>query len=404
KGGVTREPCPRLTHHAAACPFVTSASSSSQANLGMPPLPLACRAIIGSALTGSPVTVLQARHLLISDRWLQDGSPPPAEPPLVPAAPLGPRPEPHGAGAEAVLWRSLIAASSSPATVLMLVACAFACGLAGSRRRAATLAAPAGATKLAEEVRGAAPGGDPRAEGRPDAGAGSADLPEVCPQFMRASGGVRLSVPMPPPDLAAWSCPIDLCALSPSLRVDRSTGPATPLLAASLRWAELGGQLRRVLEVVERGPGGAELVSVDASLEVRLAGGAPFGRLRSVGGRRYVLEQAGSGRGVLCVSTDLGASSLEVGQLPEGLLLATAERSGAAPAPAAASGSAAAASEVAHPAGAGAERAGAGGCGSLEVLAKPGVDAVFVLACALAVLVFAAPRRFHPAVSPAACP
>mmetsp|Transcript_92987 Transcript_92987/g.240255 ORF Transcript_92987/g.240255 Transcript_92987/m.240255 type:complete len:333 (+) Transcript_92987:88-1086(+) len=326
----------------------------------MPPLPLACRQALVAALPAVPLL-----------RW-PELAPKPAEPlgglradGLIP---LQQPPELAATGAYAL---GLFAAAEEARTtsvvleitfcLLILAAVAFMnLGRPGPGVDYHALTVEAKLRRARNETRQKmmASGSE-----SPSSGAG-AQLPAVCPAFLRASAGARISVPVVPQGASTWLADIAVEALAPDQRSDRGTGPTTAMLIAHLRWAPRQDHLAHVVEIEEQCLDGHVLASISSDLEVRLDDGNVFGKLRFMGRRRYVLEAAQDKQALMCFTANREATSLEVGALPQGLLLATAEQN----------------------------RAG----DSMEVLAQPGVDVAFVLACVLAIKHFAPPSVFDP--------
>jgi len=182
-------------------------------------------------------------------------------------------------------------------------------------------------------------------------------LPHVCPPFLKLEPGVTLALPTA--NFGAFTWNVDIATAQPS-----ASSADSPRLSASLRWAKREGRVGRVIEVSALGPNGPEpVVSCSSSLEVELAGGDIYGWLRLVSVGRYVLR-AVDGETVMALSCDHSSRRIEMASLPEGLLVATAERTG-----------------------------GTGGeVESLQVSTRRGADVVFALVCALAVTVFSPPR------------
>jgi len=183
-------------------------------------------------------------------------------------------------------------------------------------------------------------------------------LPHVCPPFLKLEPGVTLALPTAHFGAFTWN--VDIATAQPS-----ASSADSPRLSASLRWAKREGRVGRVIEVSALGPNGPEpVVSCSSSLEVELAGGDIYGWLRLVSVGRYVLR-AVDGETVMALSCDHSSRRIEMASLPEGLLVATAERTG-----------------------------GTGGeVESLQVSTRRGADVVFALVCALAVTVFSPPRK-----------
>jgi len=186
------------------------------------------------------------------------------------------------------------------------------------------------------------------------------NLPGICPPYMKAAQGARLSVALP---ITEQSC--DVLGLGASLAL---RGPPTRLLTANLH---LEGSTR-TLELREQEPGckraegGRILLTITSDLVLwkgRIREGyaareylgtlepAPLGGSES---RRRLLLQRKGAKPDLLVATSSGR--VELGLLPSGRLVAIAA--------------------VGH------------GQTSLSLTVKAGVDAVYALGCLLAVITF----------------
>eukprot|EP00929_Paragymnodinium_shiwhaense_P007175 TRINITY_DN111110_c0_g1_i1.p1 TRINITY_DN111110_c0_g1~~TRINITY_DN111110_c0_g1_i1.p1 ORF type:complete len:507 (-),score=115.46 TRINITY_DN111110_c0_g1_i1:30-1550(-) len=198
-------------------------------------------------------------------------------------------------------------------------------------------------------------------------------LPSVCPEGLSLVPDAVLSMPVAPCNGFTWS--VDVSGLAEAVQrspanaseahVKSSPKPAALdtaglRLSASLRWAKRDGCVARTVEMVlQRDAQGPQtLVSISSCLEVRLADGEHFGWLKMVSSGKYILRDR-NGEAVMVLSADPASRRMEMANLPEGRLVSTAVRT-----------------------------AGAGE--RLEVSARGGgVDVIFSLSCALAVLVFA---------------
>lgn len=235
-------------------------------------------------------------------------------------------------------------------------------------------------------------------------------LPTLCPPSIVVAPDAVLTFPMAPFTVSDWSVdvsvvnngksepapepgPDDGCGAGEI--VDAEQVSCRPGLGASLRWEDRDGRMIRVMEVSALGPEGPEtLASVTSNFDVALGSGAGhhFGQLRLVSSGKYVLMDANN-ESVMAISCDALSRRVEMASLPEGRLVATAVRTcGIYNAPVdaykvvkggAADDSIVVADQDDIPV----------DCDRLEISLRRGADAAFALACALAVLAFAPPRR-----------
>mmetsp|Transcript_18747 Transcript_18747/g.51508 ORF Transcript_18747/g.51508 Transcript_18747/m.51508 type:complete len:425 (-) Transcript_18747:112-1386(-) len=187
-----------------------------------------------------------------------------------------------------------------------------------------------------------------------------AQIPRVCPDYVTITSQTVLSLSMAPFNSIIWT--VDIAG------IDCSSSTA-PRLQANLRWTKREGLVARVLEVSALGPDGPGVImSCGSNLQVQFANHVPFGCLRLVSAGRYALRSV-DGSAVMALSCDHNSRRVEMATLPEGRLVATATRVG------------------------GSDDALGSEDERLEVSTRRGADPIFALGCALAVLVFAPPRK-----------
>jgi len=242
-------------------------------------------------------------------------------------------------------------------------------------------------------------------------------FPTVCPPYMRAEQGAKLSVQLECDVAQTWSSAVTGLAAGMAVR-----GPEVGMLAVAVRWTfpRAGAAAERVLQILEREPGGdiselgidrvpagRVLLTVTSRGELWLASedqpsgaeqhlddhGVCLGSLQpqaqlggGAGGCRRMFcwerrESAGKaqeadetfGHGLPTLAVIIGKKEIELGEMPSGRLVASAAYSEACSPPSRA------------------EQASAS-TNLMKVTVKPGIDAALALGCILGVSLL---QTFH---------